>query len=442
MRFGLTVSVLCLAAFALSGSANAQETVTRAEALTPLAPQSAARQAKSAATEAATLDGLYLKPLMSGLGDMRGLARDSDGTVYTLDQRLGRLYALSDRGGDGRLDGRRVLMDGLNTPSGLTVMDGAVVISDAAAVWAVDIKSGERRMIAPLTASGSDIAPRPLLYHDAQLWLGLNKDSGASVVRIDPTSGRATLVQSFESGPITVLAAQGKGRIWAGVGNGFAPLTGQSPATLYAAQAGAPINGLSFAHRGTLPEDWPDSVADSLSGRLILTQGAAADKGGYTVVAVASEFGQPSRQMRVLLSGFYNARSDKLWAYPDALLMTPRGLLMGDRYGTLWQLSRDDRPKRAAKAPIGTPLPEIAQPKPSQPRGVTIPMQGSLLGKSGSSITQGSTITTGSVLLETWEAEKAEAEAKAVAEKKQKRSGEDNSDTGAKNKGTPELDIP
>lgn len=426
MRFALTLLFILIAAQLDYASASAQSSVLRAEAPTAIAPQNAKRQATSARTEAQTLDGLYLKPVMSGLGDMRGILRGDDGTLYTLDQRLGRLYALIDRGGDGQLDGRRVVMDGLDRPSGLAIMGEPdtgerVLVSDAAAVWAVDIQTGLRRMIAPLTASGADIIPRPLLYQDGQILLGLSKNGESSVVQIDPNSGVATLVQSFDTAPLTVLAAQGKGRIWAGVGNSFRPLSTQGEVPIYAAQAGAPVNGLTFIHRQAVPEGWPDSLA----GTLIASQGGA-NTGGYTVVSIASEFGQPSRKMQSMLSGFYNARTGTLWAYPDALLMTPQGLLMADRYGTLWQLSLDNRPPKTVRAPIGTPLPDVPTPKPSEARGVTTPMQGSLLGKNGSTITQGSTITTGSVLLEQWEAEKAAVE---KADKSRK-------------KGTPNVDVP
>lgn len=435
MRF--VPATLALALITLSSGvrveAQSAERITRAQQPSPVTTQSARKMPRGNSAAPQVMTGLYAVKISENLGTVSAVAQDEDGTIYTLDAQLGRLYALPDRAQDGTPDGRRLFMDGFERPSGLAYANDTLYIADANAVWAVDIESRNRRQITSLHNTGADPLPRPLAVMDGHIILGLSTTTrsntaahkaSAHIVRIHPATGRANTIQRNSSGAVRALMAQSSGQVWAAIGTQLIPLSSSGMA--FPVLSGAPIMGLAFGTRDTQPDNWPAT----LRGAMFLSLGKGIDgaEGSYSVVALSSEFGAPAKDVKIFANGFYNARTDQIWGQPTALMMTPHGLLIADRFGTLWRAAVDDRPAKIIKEKTASPPPVVPTQKPSQARGTTTPMAGSQLGRSASGIKTGTSITTGSTLIKKYEAEKAakeKAETEAEAAKRVKNKTEE-----------------
>ena len=154
MRFVPITLALTLILLSHSTDVSAQvqngKTLTRAKEASAVAPQSARRMPRTHKADPETMTGLYTTQIITNLGSISALAQDEDGTIYTLDSSLGRLYALPDRGKDGTPDGRRLFMDEFEAPTGLAYANGTLYVADAQAVWAVDRKTRARKQITTL----------------------------------------------------------------------------------------------------------------------------------------------------------------------------------------------------------------------------------------------------------------------------------------------------
>lgn len=416
MRFGLSIFIITSLsaplAFAAPGQSLARDTTK-----TEITAQNFRPSPKGFGRTVETLPGLYAKTIATSLGDISAVAIDDDGTLYTADQDTGRIFALGDRGGDGRLDGRQLFASGFDKPSGLAYHNETLYIADSKALWAVNIDTRTRTQLASLSASGADATPRPLTMSKDQIIIGLSFSNAAipysRIVALAQTSGAASLVKQIDEAPLSTLAVQTSGQIWAGVGTQLVPVIAGELA--FPIINGAPITGLTFGSKDSFPSDWPTA----LRGRIYLSTGKSKTaRGGFSILTLTSEFGAPAASVEVFADGFYNTRNQSLWGQPGALLPTQHGLIMADRFGTLWRIGLDDRPAKTPRRKISQPLPDLPMQQPSRPRGETTPMAGSQI--RGSGITKGSNIAVGSQLIKDFEdkadAEKAEAE-KANAQK-------------------------
>ncbi|WP_371396147.1 hypothetical protein [Fretibacter rubidus] len=427
MRFGLILLVMTSLSAQLAFAAPG-DTLPRAKTQTEVSPQNFRSSPKGFGQTVATLPGLYAKTIATSLGDIAAIAVDDDGTVYTADQATGRIFALGDRGRDGRLDGRQLFASGFDRPSGLAYNNETLYIADRVAIWAVDIKTRTKSKLAPLSASGADAAPRPLALSNNNIIIGLSFTTAekrhSRLISIDPQTGIASLVKQIDDAPLSTLAVQTSGQIWAGVGTQLIPIMAGDLA--FPIISGAPITGLTFGSKDSFPSDWPEA----LRGRIYLSTGQSnTARGGFSILTLASEFGAPAASVEVFADGFYNARNQSLWGQPGALLPTANGLIMADRFGALWRIGLDDRPVQAPRRSISQPLPDLPVQKPSRPRGETTPMAGSQI--SGSTITTGSTIAVGSQLIK--EFEEKEAAKKEAADKEAEEKAQAIDDAAKKN---------
>ena len=79
-------------------------------------------------------EGLRLSVFADQLLNPRGMALASDGTVLVGTQNAGLVYALKDRDGDGVVDGRRIVADGLEGPTGIAVIGEDLYVADMSRV--------------------------------------------------------------------------------------------------------------------------------------------------------------------------------------------------------------------------------------------------------------------------------------------------------------------
>lgn len=432
MRFARLCFIFCLCAVPAVAAEPGQRFERADVVSTTRAP--AAQQAIRPGTQAPkTLPGLYARPLANNLGTLSALATDADGTLYALDEKTGRLYGLADRGQDGRLDGRRIISSGFDRPSGLAVdiPSDTAFVADARAVWRVSLATGQTSMLASLGNTQAQVTPRPLVKADGLLILGLSEGSSSQILGLNTETGRAQLLKSIPSAPLSALAAQTGEQIWAAAGGALWPvLTGE---THFPLEPGTTVTGLLFPNRGDISPAWPSEHI----GQIYIAQAATGDgrntphSGGYNVVRLASQFGLPEDAMSVVMDGFFSPRSRQSWGAPGPMVMTKSGLVVADRYGTIWAIAKDDRPARKAKPRIGTPIPDAPVQKPSRKPNDTPATPGSLIGSasaigSATTITQGSTLAVGSYLKKQVEEEKAAAKAAKDAEREAKKAARKN----------------
>jgi len=141
------------------------------------------------------------------------------------------------------------------------------------------------------------------------------------------------------------------------------------------------------------------------------------------LIAVPTEFGQPSGPPRILVDGFLSSTGRSAWGKPGAMVMDKRGLFFADRYnGTVWRLSAKPSVKETPKPEIKKVTQEIDKPTlnpaklpPSQrPLLIGSGIKGSQI-SDASLLGPASQLETGSTIIDAYE--KAEAEAAALKEK-------------------------
>ncbi|AKH21487.1 PQQ-dependent sugar dehydrogenase [Sedimenticola thiotaurini] len=75
-------------------------------------------------------DGFRIEVAIDGVPDARSMALGDQGTLFIGTRRSGRVYAVTDRDGDGRFDPPRVLLHGLRMPNGIAYRDGALYVAE------------------------------------------------------------------------------------------------------------------------------------------------------------------------------------------------------------------------------------------------------------------------------------------------------------------------
>jgi glucose/arabinose dehydrogenase len=74
--------------------------------------------------------GFRIEVAVADVTDARSLALGARGTLFIATRRSGRVYAVTDRDGDGRFDPPRVLLDGLRMPNGIAFHEGALYVAE------------------------------------------------------------------------------------------------------------------------------------------------------------------------------------------------------------------------------------------------------------------------------------------------------------------------
>jgi glucose/arabinose dehydrogenase len=99
-------------------------------------------------------EGFRIAVYTSEVEGARSLALGPRGTLFVGTRGAGRVYAVRDEDGDGRAEKVRVLLDGLDTPNGVAVKDGALYVAEISRILRYD--DIEQRLDAP---------PDPVVVH-------------------------------------------------------------------------------------------------------------------------------------------------------------------------------------------------------------------------------------------------------------------------------------
>lgn len=377
------------------------------------------RQRGGTSSSLQTLPELDISVSMTGLGDISAITLGEDGTLYTADKKTGRIWALSDRRQDGKIDLRRPLPYAFNQPTGLAAIGSTLYAVDQNAVWAIAPGQDPQELASLRAANSSGHSHILRAGHDGTyLVLGLTtQDQNFRILKIDTASGEAVLIGDGTDGPLQSLALNGDANIWAGFGNKLSAL-GADPTVF---SAGQTISGIVLPGRQVTPVDWPPRLRD----HIIVSQ---AGPNAMRLLAIPTEFGQISAAPRELLGGFLNRSQRSAWGAPGAMVMDKRGLFVADYYnGTLLRLS--PKPKAQPKITIvdtdSLDLPTSKEPvlaPANKGFGISSTIQGTQI-DTKSTITQPSSIIYGSKLIKDYDAKKAleEAEKAENAPKSKKR---------------------
>lgn len=337
-----------------------------------------------------TADGLSFETVQNGLGTISTLASNGAGLLYSADPDTGRIWVLSDRNDDGRIDIKRALAHRFDRPTGLAATNEILYVADRAAIWVIQGENPPKKL-AGLKNAKSTEAFHPLVLSPSadRLFLGLTtKDNITNIFSIDQISGEAALLDSRPAtSQIRNLSALSETMPWVltehGAGSSLSQMT----------EMGNDYRLLGMA----LPqsqETWPpDYLRD-----VVIAQQSSTE---FSVIALPASLGRVEKMGRTLFSGFLSDTGRTAWGSPGALLFDKHGLLIADNFnGDIYRLKTTE-----IKTPVPVEMyPETVNQDVSSPRLESIPsmvvstITGSQIDKV-SGIDSASTLDTGSTII-------------------------------------------
>lgn len=358
-----------------------------------------------------TIEDLELNIAATGLGQISALALGKDGTLFIADSRSGRLWALTDRGQDGKIDLRRPLPYNFNTPTGLVVIGATIYIADQTAIWV--IKDGQTpRQLASLSRANSNGQPHILVANpdEKSLTLGLTtKSQNHRILQVDAQTGQASLIAEGE-GQLHALAQRTGSEIWTATKTGLNTLE-QTGLNFHNGQS---IKALALPGQYEAPNNWPAGLKEHIIA-------AQTGPNAMRLIAIPTEFGQVNGTPRVLVDGFLAQSGRSAWGEPEAMLMDERGLFFADKEnGTLWRLSPKALPAPKITIVDTASLPAPVKTEPDlTPKGA-LKIESSIKGvqiNANSAIVKPSSIEYGSKLIKDYDEKKALEDAERESEK-------------------------
>ena len=344
----------------------------------------------------------------NGLSGPREMVVGDDGTVYVSETREGRVLALRDSDGDGKVDMRVTFADGFREPSGLAIHGAALYIADRRAVWRVPfdgdtLKALPRSLVTrpgALGTGGGHITRELAFAPDGKhFYVAVGSQTN---IGEDPLP-RATIQQFRADGhvqltyaaglrsPVGMAFQPGTNDLYAvvnerfGLGGGLVPdyftrverddfygfpyaylgphpdpqfgelrpdlvKVSKVPDVLFAPHSG-PF-GLLFVDGKGLPPDWAGDA-------LVALHGTRADGGpaGFAVVRVPFENNRPRGGYETVMAGFgHRHDSQGIWGRPVWLARERDGSLLvsDDVANVIWRVTwdgahvRHDEPVTAA----------------------------------------------------------------------------------------------
>lgn len=401
MRFVLTLSLMTL--LSPSASAAPWDIVPLAETQNPIGvtTRPVQMQRGGSSNTLQTIKGLDLNITATGLGQISAMALGEDDTLFTADARTGRLWALTDRGQDGKIDMRRPLPYTFKTPTGLALIGSTLYVADQNAVWIIEAGNAPREL-ASLKQANSTGEPHILLANPngTSLTLGLTTQTqGHRILELDAQTGQASLIGEGQT-PLHALAQRAGSEIWAASG---AQLSALGAAGLNF-QTGQAISSIALPGQYETPQDWPSLLQDH-----IFT--AQAGPGAMRLIAIPTEFGQASGAPRVLVEGFLTRSGHSAWGQPGAIIMDKRGLFLADKEnGTIWRLSPTPQAKPKITIVDTASLPTSLRAEPSLDSKDAIKIESTIKGTqidASSTIIKPSNIEYGSKIIKDYDEKKA-----------------------------------
>lgn len=356
----------------------------------------------------------------SQLGSISATTMDESGALYIADQKLGRIVKLADRARDGKLDATRIVLRGLDRPSGIAVIGDYIFIADAEAIWKAPLSGGAMKKLASLANAEAAPFPRPLLsvMSGQFLYLGLTSTGSPAagrVISIDTETGQAGLVASGE-GSVTAFGRSGASTVWVGAGNKLAPIIQGG----FDVSKGTDIEATNSITGMVLPGQFTDQheAFAPFQDHILVSQGGTlqwgrSDMEGLNILAVPSRFGLPAEGRSIFAKGFAARSGRSAWGEPGAMLMDKRGLFVADALsGTIWLVSAAP-PERVKPVDEGEEAATSEEKLVAEDGPKNANPQGSLILK-GSQIERGSMIEIGSTIIEKADEEEALKENEAA----------------------------
>ena len=416
MRFVLSLGLIAL--LGTSASAAPWDKIALADAQARqktaiLRPVQMQRGGSSKALQ--TIKGLDVNIAASGLGQISAMTLREDGTLFTADIRTGRIWSLTDRGQDGKIDIRRPLPHSFNAPTGLAIIGSTLYVADRDAIW--KIESGKAPIeLASLRYANSTGQGHILLANpnDTSLTLGITTQSQTHrILSIDVQTGQAVLIGEGED-QLHSLARKDGSEIWSASGTRLSALA----ASGLNFKAGQSIASMILPGQYDTPPKWPAQLNDHIIA-------AQTGPGAMRIIAIPTEFGQINETPRILAEGFLTQSGRSAWGKPGAMLMDRRGLFFADaENGNLWRLSPTPAPQPKITIVDTASLPIAPSKEPNLASTGALKIESSIKGTqidASSTIIKPSSIEYGSKLIKDYDEQKALEEAEKTEEIKKKK---------------------
>lgn len=273
-------------------------------------------------------DGFLLETVENGLGNISSLSVREDGTIFTTDAETGRIWQLSDRNKDGRVDIKRALPHRFDRPTGLAVTNKQLYIADRAAIWVIKDGQPPEKIAGLINANSTDaFHPLALSADSKSLFLGLTtKDGITNILSVNRKTGQAHLIDSLpRSEQLRAIAALNNTTVWSVTENGVGAALSQ-------------LTKIDESHRLAglaLPSD-TQSWSPAYSQHAIVSKHSAD---GYAILALPAALGNVRKDGDILLFGFLTTSGRSAWGRPGALSFDDHGLLIADDFnGDLYRL--------------------------------------------------------------------------------------------------------
>ena len=416
MRFVLSLGLIALLSSSASAAPWDKIALADAQARQNTAARPVQMQRGGSSSTLQTIKGLDLNIAAKGLGQISAMALRGDGTLFTADVRTGRIWSLTDRGQDGKIDIRRPLPHNFNNPTGLAVIGSTLYVADRTAIWKVETGQAPKELAslrhANSTGEGHILLANP---NGTSLTLGITTQSQTHrILDINAQTGHAALIGEGED-HLHSLARKDSSEIWSASGTKLSAL---AMAGLNF-KPGQSISSMILPGQYDTPPKWSAQLNDHIIA-------AQAGPGAMRLIAIPTEFGQINGEPRILVEGFLVRSGYSAWGKPGAMLMDRRGLFFTDKEnGTLWRLSPTPTPQPKITIVDTASLPIAPSKEPNLASKGALKIESSIKGTqidASSTIIKPSSIEYGSKLIKDYDEQKAlEEEEKTEEIKKKKR---------------------
>lgn len=338
------------------------------------------------------------KPANVGIGGFRGFVEGF--VLRTAGSHKGspnRIALLRDADGDGVAETREILLDKLNSPFGMALVDDMLYIANADALVRVPYKLGDTRItaapekVADLPAGRNHHWTKSLIASKdgAKLYVGVGSNSNigengleeeqerAAILEVDPTTGAKRVFASGLRNPAGMDWNPVTGALWVSVNERDEIGDNLVPDYMTSVKDGG-FYGWPFSYWGQIVDErvtpqMPDLVKTAIrpdyglgahtaclgftfvreaslgkfqNGAIIAQHGSwnRTPRAGYRVIFVKFENGAPVGGPQEVLSGFLNDKGEARGRPVGVIVDRRGGLLVADDVGgVVWRVSERNR---------------------------------------------------------------------------------------------------
>jgi glucose/arabinose dehydrogenase len=319
-------------------------------------------------------EGFKVELWAHGMPGARMMARGDKGTIFVGTRAIGRVYAITDKGGKRE---HKVLAQGLTQPNGVAFKDGALYVAAINKVLRYDdIESKLDNIPQPVDLTDKFGLP-PDQHHgwkflafgpDGKLYVPIgapcniceiNTGMHAQIRRYNPDGSGMEIVArgvrnsvGFDFHPVTKeLWFTDNGRDWAG-NDGPQDELNRLPAKSIGASFGlmgphSAALGMRFYTGGAFPANYKNSAFVARRGSWNRDQ-----KFGYDVIQVTpSAIPLRPATVKPFLTGFLDEKANTFWGRPVDVLQMPDGALLvaDEQNGAIYRVSYAGKAKVASR---------------------------------------------------------------------------------------------